>query len=59
MNQHKQTKLYYCYSAKMFKYLVATDNLPIDVGRHKETGKRFWVFKQTGHLDKSLESYVA
>jgi len=54
----EQNKNYYCYSFRLYHFLMAFDQKCIASDVHPKTHKRFWVFQKSDTLDQIIQLYV-
>lgn len=49
--------LFYCYSARLRRFIRDNGDRWIDKGIHRESNKPYWVFKRSTKLDRLIEEY--
>lgn len=49
--------LFYCYSLRLFHYLMSFEEKCYDSRINKKSGKRYWIFHKSERLDKIIASY--
>ena len=52
-----ENKNFFCYSFRLFHFLTAFDEKCIASNLSTTTGKRYWVFRKSEHLDRVIEFY--
>lgn len=53
----EEKNLYYCYSFRLFHFLLAFDEKCLGSNINKCSNKRFWIFNKSLRLDKIIELY--
>lgn len=48
---------FYCYSYRMYHFMLAFGEKCIDSSVSKSTGKRYWVFNKSDRLDSIIQKY--
>lgn len=57
MTETTENKIFYCYSFRLFHYLVAFGEKCYASKINSNSGKRYWVFYKSKRLDNIIESY--
>lgn len=53
----KTENLYYCYSFRLFHFLLAFNEKCLGSNINKQSKKRFWTFNKSSRLDSIIEFY--
>lgn len=48
---------FYCYSLRMYHFLVCFNEQCLASKVNSKSGKRYWIFNKSKRLDKIIESY--
>lgn len=56
MNQN-QNDIYYCYSLRLYHFLVSFREKCYSTNHNKNTGKRYWTFKKSQRVDSLIALY--
>lgn len=51
------TNIYYCYSNKLYHFLLALGERYISKSVNKNTNVKYWTFEKSAKLDEKIELY--
>ena len=52
-----ENNCYYCYSTRLYHFLVSMKFRYMSVGINKNTNKKYWTFDKSEKLDSAIELY--
>ena len=56
-NSLMENNSYYCYSTRLYHFLVSMKFRYVSTGINKNTNKKYWVYNKSEKLDSAIELY--
>ena len=56
-NNLMKNNSYYCYSTRLYHFLVSMKFRYMSTGINKNTNKKYWVYNKSEKLDSAIELY--